>query len=330
MIATLVMASTLAVAASGKFEAHEHYYTGGQYKHQLFRYQLFVPDSLKPQMRYPLLVWLHGYGEGGSDNQRQLNYMDILIAQSPPDSKFFILVTQCPPDNRNWFRHRGGDDIEANRGDMVTITAEILRNASQQYPVDQNRVYLAGVSAGGSGCWEMAMRYPNLFAAVAPMASGGGDLSRVKNLIALPIWAFHNTGDKGTPPDGVKQTVAALEAAGGNVYLSLFEADGHDSWSRATKDCHVMDWMLAQRRNSVCLTPPNHPIRQWWHLIPLPCFFLMSTRLAWYLEQRRRRRLATQALETTEEDIFEDSLCPEPHFPERESTRRKNNASIAT
>ena len=95
---------------------------------------------------------------------------------------------------------------------MLTVVAEILRKTIGDYSVDQDRVYLAGVSSGGNGCWEIAMRHPDLFAAVVPMGSGGGDLSRAANLVNIPIWAFHSLEDKSTPPVGTQQMAAAVMA----------------------------------------------------------------------------------------------------------------------
>ena len=92
---------------------------------------------------------------------------------------------------------------------MMTVTLEILKQVMREYPVDPDRVYLAGVSTGGNGCWEMAMRYPDLFAAVMPMSSWGGNLSCAAELRNIPIWAFHFAEDTVPTPDGVKETVSS-------------------------------------------------------------------------------------------------------------------------
>ena len=108
---------------------------------------------------------------------------------------------------------------------MLTVTADILQKTMRECPIDTNRIYLAGLSAGGAGCWKMAMRYPDLFAAVIPMASDGGDSSRATKLANVPIWAFINDGER----KGVEDTVAVVKSADGIVHLTVMQAPGHDS-----------------------------------------------------------------------------------------------------
>lgn len=310
LITTLAMVSALLVAVPGSFKPHSYRYTGGRYGHELFRYQLFVPDSLEPGKRYPLLVWLHGFGEAGSDNQQHLAYMDLMTSSVADYCKFFVLAVQCPADNPMWCRGHGGDDADANKDDMIAVAAEILQKTMREYPVDQDRVYLSGVSSGGSGCWEMALRYPEWFAAVAPMASGGGDVSRAANLTGIPIWAFHNADDTLTSPRGVERMVAAVAATGGNVYLSLLTGDGHDCWSSAIGQHHVMAWMLEQRRGAPSWTPPNCRPWQWWHILILPCALLVYVRLSWSIEQRRRRVAAATVATESEATDTDFSIGP--------------------
>ena len=173
-----------------------------------------MPRSLKPTECYPILVWLHGYGERGSDNQKNLRWLEFVLddPRHVERYRFFILATQSP--DGYWSR-----GTAAVADDMMTITAEILRKTMCEYPVNQQRVYLSGVSGGGDGCWEMVMRVIRFFAAVVPMGSGGGDVSRAARVANVPIWAFHNMNDKECPPDGVKEMVAAVKKAGGNVHF---------------------------------------------------------------------------------------------------------------
>ncbi|MEN6406581.1 MAG: PHB depolymerase family esterase [Thermoguttaceae bacterium] len=292
----LIVASALLAVTPVRAESHEYRYTGGCYQNRLFQYRLVVPDSLKPERRYPLLVWLHGVGENGSDNRRNLRHINIIADSLAGHLDFFILAVQCPPDNPTWYRSRGGKDNNANQEDMITVTAAILQKTMHDCPVDHDRVYLAGVSSGGSGCWEMAMRYPKWFAAVVPLASGGGDISRAANVRNLPIWAFHNVNDSGSPFESVQQTVDAIVACGGNAHLSLLAAPGHDCWTTAIEQYPIISWMLEQRRGALCWIPPGCHFWQWWHLLTLPCAVLLFTRLAWHLEQRRRKASSATVL----------------------------------
>jgi predicted peptidase len=300
---TLVMAGTLFVASpediADLFESHDYRYTGGRCHQEPFRYRLFVPRSLKPTERCPLLVWLHGHGEHGRDNLKNLRWLELALddREHVEQYRFFILATQSP--DGNWAR-----GAVALPDDMLTVTAAILQKTVQEYPVDQDRVYLSGVSNGGSACWEMAIRHPEWFAAVVPMGSSGGRISRAGSLVNIPIWAFHNRNDKEASPDGVKRMVAAVEKAGGNVHLTLLEGKwresseawsewwwSHDCWSEAFRQFDIMAWMLAQNRRSwVCWTPPGGRHWRWWHISTVPCVLLAVVWLGWCLEGRRRRR----------------------------------------
>jgi poly(3-hydroxybutyrate) depolymerase len=300
VITTVILASTLCVGQvvekgfADLFAAKEYRFTGGRYHQELFRYRLFVPRLLDTKDRYPLLVWLHGNGESGSDNQMSLRYFWFFLDDPAHLEKYryFILALQCPKTDPSWYHGCGNVGSEKGQSDeMLTVTAEVLRRTMREYPVDADRVYLAGVCSGAGGCWEMAMRYPEWFAAVVPMAAPMGDLSRVNELVNIPIWAFISSSEQDC---GVKETVAALKNVRGNVRLTVTPTPGHDCWSEPM--CGgIMDWMLAQRRGAPCWTPPGSRLWQWWHVLTLPAALLVFVRLAWAIEQRRRQRAAIAA-----------------------------------
>jgi predicted peptidase len=242
-------------------------------------YRLFRP-LVEEGVRYPLIVWLHGEGEAGTDNVGQLSWLGSLIFLPPRERDrypFFLLAVQRP---RDWGWQEG---IES-RGKgtpltMVDVAATIIEDLLKGQPIDPDRVVLSGVSSGGSGCWELAARYPELFAAVAPLASGGGEHTRIESLREVPVWAFHNDGDTGSPPFGDQRTVEALTAAGGRAHLTLTRGTGHDCWSAAFADYRLLDWLLRQQRgrHSVFAGPGHVPLAgrvanvlrdwTWWQLL---------------------------------------------------------------
>jgi predicted peptidase len=286
------------------FDACEYRYTGGQFHDELFKYRLFVPRNLKPGERCPLLVWLPGLGENGSDNEKNLRWLNLIIRDVSriEEYRFFILAVQCPTDLQ-WAKAPDSAD------DMVAVTHTILEKTLKEQPVDQDRIYVSGVSAGSSAVWEMALRFPSLFAAVVPMASGGGDPARAASLVDTPVWAFHNREDKATPCAGDEAMIAALQNAGGNAYLTLgwkyFDEvpevnTGHDCWSKAVYSDQVMDWMLEQRRGQwICWTPPGHRLWKWWHVFGVPLAFISIVGLAWCSERRQQGRRNRRAIGKT-------------------------------
>ena len=150
-------------------------YTGRGYHNRLIRYRLFVPDDLTPPKKYPMIVWLHGRGDGGKENAKQLNHLDECIftePSAPGQFQFFFLAVECPPGNPLW------TTSSAEADDMINVVVAAMDKTIGEYPVDASAISLAGISSGGSGVWDLAMRFPERFSAIAPMASSGGDLAR--------------------------------------------------------------------------------------------------------------------------------------------------------
>jgi predicted peptidase len=227
------------------FSEQSYEYSGRAYHNKTFRYQLFIPDMSPPPEGLPLIVWLHGYGEAGDDNRSQLRYLyELVLRPLLKHSKcpFFLLALQCPKDNPSW------TTTSANADDMIDVLLATIDKTTAERPVDLQRITVAGVSSGGTGCWEFAMRHPDRFAAIALMASSGCDRSRLDKLVDVPVWAFHNTRDSGTPIDSVRATVRDLQAAGGSAFLTEYEIAGHDAWTAAFLTDDLLDWLLAQRR----------------------------------------------------------------------------------
>lgn len=308
MMALVLAMSSLLAAPSDEFadlfEADEYRYTGGRYENELCRYRLFVPPSLEAARQYPLILWLHGYGERGSDNKKHLRHLELVFDDptTPEKYGFFMLAIQCTEENATWF-HSGSDE-PSQSDEMITVAMEILQKTMREHPVDPDRVYLAGVSTGGSGCWEAAMRYPGLFAAVVPMASSGGDLSRADRLVNTPIWAFHSRDDAGTPPEGVQQMVEAVKKAGGSIHLTLVPTSKHNCWPAASNEHRILQWMLVQRRGTwINWTPPGSRPWRWWHLLAVPTAIGALVWLGWLSERKRRRRIRVRDADPSSPEI---------------------------
>jgi predicted peptidase len=235
------------------FEEHSIRYTGGGYRDKLFRYRLFVPAAAGPDDKRPLVVWLHGMSTSGDDNISQLRHVSTLIMPQPWEHDrypFFLLAVQCPHENRAW------TTTAADADDMLNVLSEVLDRTIDENPIDPDRVSLTGVSSGGSGAWEFALRRPEVWSCVAPIASGGAHRARLHDLVKVPVWAFHASEDKGSPVEAVRSTVAALQADGGMAHLTEVNMRGHNCWNEAFLDYDLLDWMLAQKRGQ----PPAEPI----------------------------------------------------------------------
>jgi predicted peptidase len=274
------------------FSEETYEYSGRGCQNRVFRYRLFISDVSPPKKGLPLIVWLHGKGEAGNDNLAQLRYLYQLlfrISRNEQKYPFFLLAVQCPADNPVWTTSAQNSD------DMINVVLAIVDKTTADYPIDLERITLAGLSSGGNGCWEMAVRHPDRFAGVAPISSSGGDPSRISRLVGVPVWAFNNVDDRSTPIDSVRASVRALQAAGGQAHLTEYQASGHDAWSAAFRRDDVLDWLLAQRRgHRSWMNAPGRNKGEHWivmGLLGVPLLTVVTWWTSRWLRVRRRSNL---------------------------------------
>jgi predicted peptidase len=216
-----------------------------------FRSQLLAPPAIEPGRRYPLVVFLHGAGERGRDNEKQLKYLPTWMAEPALRERHpcFLLAPQCREDER-WVDISWADKKSTPQGppttDVLSVIAALNAVIAAE-PVDPGRIYLTGLSMGGYGTWDLAARQPERFAAILPIC-GGGDEATAPRLAKLPIWCFHGDADKVVPVERSRTMIAAVRAAGGDPKYSELPGVGHDSWTPAYRDPAVLDWLFAQAK----------------------------------------------------------------------------------
>lgn len=284
-------------------KALEFRYSGGGYKDELFLYRVFEPAAANTTTKWPLIVWLHGNCESQRDNIAHLKWLDQFVFRPPwgrGNYPFFLLAVQCPRDNPDWTQR----SLET-QDDMVNVAAVILEQTLRDYPIDRDRIYLSGVSSGGSGCWEFAIRHPEYFAALSPMGSGGGDNARIDRIKEIPVWAFHCSRDSQTKIDLVRDTVRTLQSVRGNTYLSEVDSEKHDCWTAAFNDYHLLEWLLSQRRGQSSPPPGAVPLGtrlrdflaswRWWQAAAqfgMPAMLVLAV---WNALKHRPRKIAKAA-----------------------------------
>ena len=229
-----------------------------------YPYRLVEPAAAALQAetsgRLPLVVFLHGSGERGADNEAQLKHFAGATATEAFQAKHpcFVLAVQCPADER-WADVTPGTDGKPNWGAGLQTKAEPTRalravelaldEVMRTKPVDPDRVYLTGLSMGGFGSFDLAVRMPGRFAALVSVC-GGGDPGRAAALRALPVMVAHGIDDPVVPIACSRVMADAIRAAGGSVTVREYPGVGHDAWTRAYTDADdgVLAWMFAQRR----------------------------------------------------------------------------------
>jgi predicted peptidase len=211
------------------------------------RYRLLPPAQVVAGRRYPLIVYLHGAGEVGSDNRRQLNDLPSLMVKPDYRERFdcFVLAPQCP-EGATWTTPIAAP-VGGVTTEYVTPSMPAIEAVMAEHAIDPQRVYLTGFSMGGFGTWRLAAERPELFAAIVPVC-GGGDPASAPKLVGIPVWAVHGGLDKAVPVEQSQRMVDALTHAGGGPQLNVLPETGHESkWAYAL-DSGVLDWMFEQRR----------------------------------------------------------------------------------
>jgi len=199
-------------------------------------YTVFIPRDYTPtRPPYPVIMFLHGVLEGGSDGRKCVTVGLGPEVQKRRDTFPFIVV--FPQSSSDWL----GDK-------HARLAMATLDRVLQDYPnADPDRVILTGLSNGGDGTWAIGARHPDRFAALVPMCSGP-DLDDAPRLTTIPIWAFHNSVDPFRSAGKVKEMCEKIKSLGGNVKHTQYGDIGHDCWTRAYGEGEVFTWMLAQRR----------------------------------------------------------------------------------
>jgi predicted peptidase len=199
------------------------------------KYLLYLPKGYgeKKEQKWPLMLFLHGAGERGDDLNLVKKHGPPKLIDQGKEYPFIVVSPQCPISS--WWP------------EQVDALTALLDEVQSKYSVDVERVYLTGLSMGGFGTWTLACRYPERFAAIAPIC-GGGDRYLVGRLKNVPVWVFHGGKDPTVPLQASTDMVDALKRAGGNVQLTVYPEAGHDSWTETYNNPKLYEWFLGHHR----------------------------------------------------------------------------------
>lgn len=200
---------------------------------QPLHYWRYLPKNYASatNRKFPLVLFLHGGGEVGDS-------LALVKKHGPPKlisrgKQFpFVMIAPQNPQDRLW-----DDDL------LLKLLDEIIAT----HRIDEDRVYLTGLSRGGFGTWRMAIQNPDKFAAIAPI-SGGGLPDYVDRIKDVPVWAFHGARDRAIPLSRTVAMTEALQAAGGNVKLTVYPEAAHDAWTQTYDNPALYEWLLGHTR----------------------------------------------------------------------------------
>jgi predicted peptidase len=192
-------------------------------------YLLYLPKDYDQQQSLPMLLFLHGAGERGDDLGQVKKHGPPKLIDGGKHFPFIVVSPQCPKDA--WWQPQ----------ELLTLVDEIV----EKYKVDEDRVYVTGLSMGGFGAWSLLGVAPKRFAAAAPICGGGQSfLARS----GVPVWVFHGAKDPVVPLEFSERMVAAVKEAGGEVKFTVYPDAGHDSWTETYENPELYTWLLEHRR----------------------------------------------------------------------------------
>jgi predicted peptidase len=235
-------------AQSSKFAADSYISPRGD----TLPYRLLVPDS-DTFRRYPLVIFLHGSGERGNDNEAQLKWGALNFATDENMFRFpaFVVAPQCPAGQgwANLDRDRTSNRISLlpTPSKPMTSLLELIAKLKKSLRIDTTRIYITGLSMGGFGTYDALMRVPGMFAAAVPVC-GGGDISKAGTIARIPLWIFHGAEDPAVSPVFSYEMVDALTKAGARPGFTMYPEVGHFSWLGAYSDPQMITWLFRQRK----------------------------------------------------------------------------------
>lgn len=199
-------------------------------------YLLYLPDDYAAsEEKWPLILFLHGAGERGNNLNKVAVHGPPKLVNDGKSFPFVIVSPQCPKDE--WW----------SSGKQIDTLNALLDHIVAKYRIDEDRIYVTGLSMGGFGTWRLACEYPDRFAAIAPIC-GRGEPFATRVIPHLPVWVFHGAKDEVVPLSASQDMVDYLKKVGGNVAFTIYPEAGHDSWTKTFNNPALYEWFLKNKR----------------------------------------------------------------------------------
>lgn len=219
--------------------------------------RILTPINFQSGKKYPLVIFLHGAGERGTDNEAQLTWGADLFLDSINRIQFpaIVVFPQCPKNDK-WSEYTK-NALQDSTGytyakdapirKPLQLLSDFLDTLINSGQVDTRRVYIGGLSMGGFGTYELLWRKPNIFAAAFPICGAGNPARVATYRPKLPIWIFHGDSDPVILVANSRLLYGILKQKNQAAKYSEYQGVGHDSWKNAFAEPTLLDWMFAQR-----------------------------------------------------------------------------------
>ncbi|CAG2532097.1 Alpha/beta hydrolase family protein [Maribacter dokdonensis] len=222
-------------------------------------YRMLYPENFDTEKTYPLILFLHGAGERGNDNQKQLTHGSVLFLDQNNRTKFpaIVIMPQCPKDdywaqvNVDRSNYPVQLDFQFKKGPTkaMDLVLQLLENYEKEDFVDKNKTYVMGLSMGGMGTYELLARQPDRFAAAIAICGAGDPAYATNYAKKIPVWAFHGAHDNVVAPLQTVEMVSALLHEGAFPRLTLYDFANHNSWDPAFTEPDLLPWLFSNSLN---------------------------------------------------------------------------------
>ena len=213
-------------------------------------YRILKPLNYDSTKQYPVHLFLHGAGERGNDNVSQLVHGSKLFLKKESREKYnsWVIFPQAP--KYDWWGYKDPYKLNYNvkESKAMSLVVKLMDNFSKRNDVNQNKIYVSGLSMGGMGTFVILNLRPNMFAAATPIC-GDGDPNSVNNYAKkIPIWIFHGSDDTVVSPKKSLKMANAIIDAGGSPKITFYENVGHDSWNNAFAEENFLKWIHSKTK----------------------------------------------------------------------------------
>jgi predicted peptidase len=225
---------------------------------EVLPYRILKPLDFDKSKKYPIVLFLHGAGERGSDNEAQLTHgvSTFLTEKYRTEYPCIVIAPQCPKEgywaSAKFTRDKYPIDFDFNYSYEITpaldAAIELLDSYIEDEFTDTSRVYITGLSMGGMGTFEAVGRFPELFAAAVPICGGGDTGSYNSETAQVPFWIFHGDADGVVPVENSRKMYARLMELEADVKYQEYADINHNSWENAYNEVNLVPWMFSKKR----------------------------------------------------------------------------------
>lgn len=226
---------------------------------KVLNYRMLLPNDFDKSNAYPVVLFLHGMGERGTDNNTQLAHGARMFLDSIQKYPAIVIFPQCPPTDywANLYRPDTGGasrkftfHTEEEPHPTLGLVIDLIDSLLQEPFTDTQRLYVSGLSMGAFGVWELLWRIPDKIAAAIPIC-GGGPVEMASEMTSVPIWAFHGTKDDVVHPRLSALMVKSIQQQGGQAKITLLVGANHNAWDPAFADPEYLKWLFSHIKTNL-------------------------------------------------------------------------------